>query len=262
MIFLGKFKIIDNLITACDYDFVLDEIDKAIKNNKKLLISPIASHTLVKAHYDKKLKEILDSFDLLVPDSQWVKRSIWFLYGKRLKERVYGPDLMLKICFSASKKGWKVFFYGNKKEVLLKLKKRLKSLYPKINIVGDGESKFRELTEKEENELVRKIEKLNPDIIFVSLGSPKQEIFSYHLSRRIKKNKVIIPVGAAFDFISGVKKQAPKWMGDWGLEWLFRLINEPRLWKRYMIDGLIFMIKIFKIYFYGLSVKNSADNTA
>ena len=96
--------------------------------------------------------------------------------------------------------------------------------------------------------MIKKIKKVDPDIIFVSLGSPKQEIFSYRLSKILKENKIIIPVGAAFDFISGEKKQAPKWMGDWGLEWLFRLINEPRLWKRYLVEGTIFTFLII-IYF-------------
>ncbi len=246
MIYLGKFRIIDNLITACDYDYVLKKIEEAIKNEKTLLISPIASHTLVRSHYDKKLKKILDEFDYLLPDSQWVKRSIWFLYGERLKERVYGPDLMLKICQLSSKEKWRIFLYGNKIETLERLKIKLKKINPSINIVGEEPSKFRDLTKKEWRRLVKKIEISQPDIFFVSLGSPKQEIFSYQLKNYLKKPKIIIPVGAAFDFISGVKKQAPKWMQDWGLEWVFRLISEPfRLYKRYLIDGIVYLFLIF-----------------
>ena len=92
--------------------------------------------------------------------------------------------------------------------------------------------------------MVDKIIKSKADIIFVGLGSPLQENFSYKLNNLLKRRKVfkvIIPVGAAFDFISGAKKQAPKWVGDWGLEWLFRLINEPNLWKRYLIYGPLFL---------------------
>ena len=247
MIYLGKFRIIDNLITACDYDYVLKKIEEAIKNEKTLLISPIASHTLVRSHYDKKLKKILDEFDYLLPDSQWVKRSIWFLYGERLKERVYGPDLMLKICQLSSKEKWRIFLYGNKRETLERLKIKLKKINPSINIVGEEPSKFRDLTKEEWRRLVKKIEISQSDIIFVSLGSPKQEIFSYQLKNYLKKPKIIIPVGAAFDFISGVKKRAPKWMGRWGLEWMFRLIKEPdRLWKRYLIFSWIFLLLLIK----------------
>jgi exopolysaccharide biosynthesis WecB/TagA/CpsF family protein len=242
MIFLGKFKIIDNDITACDYEYILQKIREAITRKKKLLISPIASHTLVKAHYDKKLKKILDGFDYLLPDSQWVKRAIWFLYGKRLKERVYGPELMLRVCQLAQDKGLKIFLYGNTQLVLDKLEKKLNNLFPKLKIVGKEESKFRPLTEKEEKELIKKIEKAKPQIIFVCLGSPKQEIFSYHLSKTLKSSVIIIPVGAAFDFIAGAKKQAPRWMGEIGFEWFFRLIHEPKkLWRRYLVDGVLFI---------------------
>lgn len=251
MVYKGKYKIIDNLITACDYDFVLSEIDKAIKNKKSLLISPIASHTLVRAHYDKSLKKILDKFDYLVPDSQWVRWSIPFLYGKEkgLKDRVYGPELMLRVCAISERKNYRVFLYGNTQEVLIKLSERLKKDFPKLKITGEEESKFRDLTDREWKSLVKKIENSKAEIVFISLGSPKQEVFSFELSKRIKKT--IICVGAAFDFISGFKKQAPKWMGDWGMEWFFRLINEPRrLWKRYLINGLLFFILIIKNYIF------------
>ncbi|MCM8787963.1 MAG: WecB/TagA/CpsF family glycosyltransferase [Candidatus Omnitrophica bacterium] len=247
MIYLGKFKIIDNLITACDYEYILNTIEKAIKKKKNLLISPIASHTLVKAHYDPILKKILDNFNYLLPDSQWVKRSIWFLYGKRLKERVYGPDLMIKICQLSQDKGYKIFLYGNKKETLEKLKEKLRKKIPRVNIVGEEPSKFRELTKKEWKELKEKIKESKADIIFVSLGSPKQEVFSYRLKRYIKEPKIIIPVGAAFDFISGAKKQAPKWMQRGGLEWLWRLWQEPRrVWRRYLVYSFKYLELLVK----------------
>lgn len=252
MIYKGKYKIIDNFITACDYDFILFEIKKAIKNKKKLLISPIASHTLVKAHYDKKLKKILDKFDYLVPDSQWIRWSIPFLYGKKnsLKDRVYGPELLLKTCNLSAKNNYKLFLYGNTKSVLAKLRKKLKKDFPRLKITGEEESKFRELTISEWKNLLKKIEDSDANIIFISLGSPKQEIFSYKLSKLFKKPLVIIPVGAAFDFISKNKPQAPKWISNLGLEWLYRLIFEKkRLLKRYIFYGLIFQTMILREYF-------------
>lgn len=248
MIYKGKYRIIDNLITACDYEFILKEIVKAIKKNQKLLISPIASHTLVRAHYDKNLKKVLNSFDYLVADSQWVKWSLGFIYSEKakLKDRVYGPELMLKICHLASNSGYKVFLYGNTKEVLQKLEKKLKQLFLTLKIAGKEKSKFRELTDKEWKELASKLNTIKPEIIFVCLGSPKQEIFSYSLSQKVDFPSVIIPVGAAFDFLSGNKPQAPKWMQDKGLEWFFRLIDEPkRLFGRYLLS-LLFLVFVFK----------------
>lgn len=259
MVYKGKYKIIDNFITACDYEFVLSEIKEAIENKEKLLISPIASHTLVRAHYDKKLKKILDKFDYLVPDSQWIRWSILFLYGKdkNLKDRVYGPDLMLKTCKLAEKNGNSVFLYGNTEEVLTKLKEKLMSLFPNLNIAGVEASKFRELTGNEWEKLTNKINKSEGNIIFISLGSPKQEIFSYNLSKMIKKSSVIIPTGAAFDFISGSKPQAPKFVQDVGLEWFYRLLFEiDRLWKRYLVYGIIFILFILsKKAFFLLKIK-------
>jgi N-acetylglucosaminyldiphosphoundecaprenol N-acetyl-beta-D-mannosaminyltransferase len=252
MIFKGKFKIIENKITACDYEFVLKKIEEAVKNKKSLLISPIASHTLVRAKYNKNLKKILDGFEYLVPDSQWVRWSLDWLYGVKLPNRVYGPELMFRICALSEKESYKIFLYGTTLKTLSFLKINLKKKFPKLKITGLEPSKFRELTKKEWQELVDKIIKSKADIIFVGLGSPLQEIFSYKLNNLLKRRKVfkvIIPVGAAFDFISGVKKQAPKWMGEWGLEWLFRLINEPRFYERYLIKGVFFLIFIFFCYF-------------
>lgn len=247
MIYKGKFKIIDNLITACDYDYVLTEITKAIKNKKKLLISPIASHTLVRAHYDENLKKILNKFDYLVPDSQWVRWSTPFLYRKEngLEDRVYGPDLMLKACKLAEKNKCRIFLYGNTKFVLNKLKEKLQDIYPAINIVGEEESKFRELTNDEWKELTKKIINTKSNIIFISLGSPKQEVFSYYLSKYSEIPLVIIPVGAAFDFISGNKIQAPKYLQEIGFEWFFRFLSEPRrLISRYLYYGILFIYLI------------------
>lgn len=203
---------------------------------------------MVRAKYNKNLKKILDGFDYLVPDSQWVRWSLDWLYGIKLPDRVYGPELMLKICALSEKKSYKIFLYGTTLKTLTFLKINLKKKFPKLKIVGLEPSKFRELTKNEWQKLIDRIIKSKADIIFIGLGSPLQEIFSYKLNNLLKKRKVfkiIIPVGAAFDFISGIKKQAPKWMGNWGLEWLFRLFREQRLIKRYLIDGPLFIFLVF-----------------
>lgn len=250
MFFKGKFKIIENEITACDYGFILSEIEKKIKNNQSLLVSPVASHTLVKAKYAKRLKEILESFDFLVPDSQWVRWSLKFLYNIVLPERVYGPNLMKKVLQLSARKKYKVMFYGTKKETLKKLEESVKREFSNLKIVINEPSLFRELNDKDWERLIRNILIKEPKIIFIALGSPLQEEFSFELREKLfKKNFfcIIIPVGAAFDFLSGIKKQAPKWIGDWGLEWLFRLMQEPRrLWRRYLIEGAMFLSLVLK----------------
>lgn len=256
MVYKGKFKIIDNLIAACDYDYILGEILKSISNGKRLLISPIASHTLVKAHFDTHLHKVLQEFDYLLPDSQWVRWSIPFLYGKskKLENRVYGPQLMLDVCKLSMRNNVRVFLYGNTNIVLLTLKKRLLKNFPKLKIVGTEASVFRNLTKTELSLLLKKLDKSRPNICFISLGSPKQEVFSYELSRKLKKPLVIIPVGAAYNFISLSEKQAPSYLQDAGLEWLYRLANDPkRLYRRYLIFGSIYILMILRerlfIYF-------------
>lgn len=237
MINQGKYKILENMVSACDYEFILSKIQKAITNKRALLISPIASQTLVIAQGDKKVKKALAAFDYLVPDSYWVMKSLNWLHETNLKERVYGPGLMLKTCAFAQKKGISVFLYGTNAQTLVLLKKRLTHLFSNLLIIGSEPSKYKKLNKNDLCRLSQTINHTKPKILFIALGSPLQEVVSSHL-KPLLGPMVIIPVGAAFDFISGVKQQAPNWMQDHGLEWLFRLYQEPlRLWKRYLCYG-------------------------
>jgi len=241
----GKFKLLENEITACDYEFILNKITRAITNKKRLLISPIASQTLVLAKENIKIKTSLDKFDYLVPDSQWVKRTINWLYGIHLNKRVYGPDLMLQICTFAQKKKWNIYLYGTNTDTLTKLKYKLLHLFPKLSIVKTEPSKYRDLTKKELINLQKSIKKNKADVVFIAIGSPKQELFTTQLTAQGKMDQVFIPVGAAFDFISGVKKQAPSWIGNIGFEWLFRLLQEPRrLYYRYTVTSFRFFLYV------------------
>jgi len=247
---LGKFKILKNYITACDDSFILSEIKKRISEKENVLISPIASYTLALAFFDEKLQTILDKFTYLLPDSQWIRISMKFLYGTNIKETITGTELMLKVCGFAQKNNYKISLYGTTEKTNRILKVKLIKKFPKLSIVYSEPSKFREITPKEKLQLIRNIQQSNADILFVALGSPLQEIFSSNFlfgKPRLGKPIVIIPVGAAFDFISGVKSQAPKWLQQKGCEWLFRLIYEPkRLWKRYLIYGPIYIILIIR----------------
>lgn len=247
--FLGEFKILENKVSACDYEFLLERIKKAIRIKKSLLISPIASYTLTLACFDKKLKIKLAKFNYLVPDSQWVKHSLGFLYGIKLKSRIYGPELMRRVCNLCQSEKYNVYLYGTNSLTLTKLRKELMILYPKLRIVGALPSRFKELLSKESWNLVKEIKNKRTDILFVGLGSPIQEKFSTGLLEKFKEldgNIVIIPTGAAFDFLSKNKPQASPWLQNSGFEWLFRFLVEPkRLWKRYLIYGPIFIILIF-----------------
>ncbi len=248
----GAYRILKNLITACDSAYVIGKIKHSVDSKKVLLISPIASQTLVRAYYQPSLQKTLERFDFLLPDSQWVKRSLYFLYNIRLKHRLYGPELMQNVCELAAHNNYRIFLYGSTETTLRSLQHNLQQLFPEIQIASEP-SLFRALSEKEQDKLIKRIKKYNPDIIFVGIGSPRQEEFTVWLSQRISPGvpAVIIPAGAAFDFIAKTKPQAPKLLGDLGFEWLFRLATEPkRLWRRYLIDGILFVYLIItqKIY--------------
>ena len=258
MINRGKYNILGSNISACDYDFILKQAGQALsKPHQILLIAPVASLTLTKAYFNEHLRQVLSNFNYLVPDSQWVKRAIFLLHGVYLKERIYGPELALRLCQLANRRGYRVFLYGGERQTLLKLKNRLKKLFPKIAIVGYQPSKldpltnkFIRLTEKDKRLLLRRLISSKSDIIFIGLGSPLQETFAYELfigKKGWKKSLVVVTVGAAFDFISLNKPQAPMWMQDAGLESLFRLLQEPRrLWKRYLIFGPLFLLLVLR----------------
>jgi N-acetylglucosaminyldiphosphoundecaprenol N-acetyl-beta-D-mannosaminyltransferase len=152
---------------------------------------------------------------------------------------------MLAICRFGESKGYRHYFYGGKEGVPAELAERLKQRFPKIDVVGQYSPAFRPLTEVEDETVIRAINSAEPDIVWVGLSTPKQE--RWMASHRASLHaSVLIGVGAAFDFLSGRLSQAPRWMMNIGLEWLFRLMMEPRrLWKRYTINNVLFLYYLF-----------------
>ncbi|MEI7997931.1 MAG: WecB/TagA/CpsF family glycosyltransferase [Candidatus Omnitrophota bacterium] len=160
------------------------------------------------------------------------------LKGSPEVRRTYGPDLMLNLC---QETGIKHFFYGGTQKVLEKLEINLKKRYPHINIVGCYAPGFNSQAKVESSVIIDMINSTQADIVWVALGSPKQD-FWMHYNRPILNAPVLVGVGAAFDFISGTKPQAPRWMQRCYLEWMFRLCCEPgRLWRRYLIGNSLFI---------------------
>lgn len=193
---------------------------------------------------NKEFRNAVNKSSLSVPDGKALVLLARF-YGYPLKRRVYGPELMEEFCRVAECKGYSNYFYGGTQFVLEKLKDRLLQKFPKLKIQGVYSPPFRRLTEDEDRQIIDMINNAKPDVLWVGLGCPKQEVWMYE--HRDKLNvPVIIGVGAAFDFHAGTKKQAPKWMREHGLEWSFRLVTEPRrLWKRYIVGGIVFLYNVF-----------------
>lgn len=197
-------------------------------------------HGVMESQRAPDLKTIHNNAGMVTPDGMpmvWLSR----INGHRQVDRVYGPDLMLRICREGIKEGYKHFLYGGGEGVANKLATNLRRQFPGINIAGTHCPPFRQLTEEEDRHIVQTINDSGANIVWVGLSTPKQEYWmSNHLGRL--HAPVMIGVGAAFDFHAGLVRQAPHWMQRSGLEWFYRLMTEPRrLWKRYLTNNPLFV---------------------
>lgn len=193
-------------------------------------------HMCMETFDSKDFKDIVNSADLIVPDGRpiyWAQR----LLGKKSASQVRGQDLMSELCNKSVDKGLKIGLYGGSDiDVLSKVKSKLTEEYPGIQIVYSYSPPFRPLTSAESQRIVNDLNEAEVDILFVGIGCPKQE--RWMAEKKIDVHCVMLGVGAAFDFISGKKNHAPRFMQYLGLEWLFRLVCEPkRLFKRYLIQN-------------------------
>jgi N-acetylglucosaminyldiphosphoundecaprenol N-acetyl-beta-D-mannosaminyltransferase len=197
------------------------------------------AHGLDEARADPAFRRILNESWLTTPDGMPL---VWL--GPAGVERVYGPDLMRAVCDAGRACGLRHYLFGGTEGVAGELRKRLEGAYPGIRVVGTRTPPFRELTDSELQELSRDIAQAQPDIVWVGLGTPKQERFMAGPGRALDTG-LLVGVGAAFDFLSGRVRQAPRWIRVIGLEWLFRLCMEPtRLGPRYLKTNPLFVLRV------------------
>jgi N-acetylglucosaminyldiphosphoundecaprenol N-acetyl-beta-D-mannosaminyltransferase len=201
-------------------------------------------HCIVQAHRRPDVRQAYNSADACVPDGMpltWVGRA----RGHRRIGRVYGPDLMIGLLEKSSQNGYTNFFLGGAEGVAADLKSMMERRFPGLQVVGTLCPPFRDLTDTETQDMISTVNAVRPDLLWVALGAPKQDLFirKYH---KIFESKVMIGVGAAFDFHTGRVPQAPRWMMRLGLEWFFRLCVEPRrLGPRYFRHNPAFLWHIF-----------------
>jgi len=201
----------------------------------------LAVHGLVTAAMEAKFRSQLNAFEAVAPDGQPVRWAMNLFDRTGLRDRVYGPETMQRACETAASEGIGVYLYGSTQAVIDALKANLVQQFPRLRIVGAEPSVFRPLTPAEDRELVARINDSGAGMLFVGLGCPRQEAFAFEHQKTIKA--VQLCVGAAFDFHAGNKAMAPSWMQKRGLEWLFRLTQEPsRLWKRYLVTNSTFCL--------------------
>ena len=237
----GKRSVLGVLIDAADYGSAVDYIVRAAREGRAAIVSALAVHGVMTGVFDPEQRYRLNHFDLLVPDGQPVRWALNLLHRTRLRDRVYGPALTLRLCERAAAEGIAVYFYGSTAEILLKLRRNLSVRFPGLQIAGMEKSRFRTLSPCEKKQIAERVRRSGASIVFVGLGCPRQEIWAYEF--RDVLSAPIVSVGAAFPFLAGVVRQAPEWMQLRGLEWLFRLAVEPRrLWRRYMFTNPTYLL--------------------
>lgn len=201
-------------------------------------------HSVITASSDHRLKDAINGSDLATPDGMplaWQMRR----KGFPAQQRISGPDMMLRLCHIAEKKKIKIFLYGSTKNTLDNLQNNLMEIFPDLVISGAYSPPFRPLTASENEEVVQLINGSGAGILFVGLGCPRQEIWMH--SQKGKINAVMVGVGAAFDFHAGLIQRAPVFLRKAGLEWLHRLLSEPRrLFKRYLFTNSKFIYHFLK----------------
>lgn len=242
----GRIKLLGIDIDNINMKETINKIELLIEKKKpSLVVTPNVHHINI-LQKDNEFRKIYKHASLVIPDSTpllWVSKIL----RKPLKERVTGSDLLPLFCKTVTEKKYKLFFLGAAPGIAKKAAETLIQQNPGLEIIGTYSPYLDfENDEKENRKIVDMIKKCNPDVLFVCLGSPKQEKWSWKHKDEINI-PVIICVGAAFDFVGGKVKRAPKWMQKLCLEWFFRLCQEPRrLWKRYLIGNVIFAWLVLK----------------
>ncbi len=234
-------------ISAVDYEAAVDGIIRAAQQRRPMGVSALAVHGVMTGVLDRDHCFRLNQLEMLDPDGQPVRWAVNLLYGVKLPDRVYGPNLTLKVCQAAAQANLSIFLFGGPQSMLDLLQTRLKEQFPQLRIAGAKPSKFRTLNSEERDELVEEIQDSGADITLVGIGCPRQEVWAFEFREAL--SMPVLAVGAAFAFHSGQLDQAPAWMQRAGLEWLYRLSKEPqRLWKRYAITNPAF-VSLFLLQF-------------
>jgi N-acetylglucosaminyldiphosphoundecaprenol N-acetyl-beta-D-mannosaminyltransferase len=219
-------------VSVINIDDAVETIERWIEKGKQNYVCVTGAHGIMECQNDIRLRRVHNEAGMVTPDGMplvWVAR----LLGRKRICRVYGPDLMRRMTAVSAERAYRQFYYGGAPKVAEMLRDALISAYPTLQVVGTLCPPFRDLTEEEDQATVEIINAADPDIVWVGLSTPKQEIWMADHLGRINA-PVMIGVGAAFDFLAGTKRQAPVWAQQNGLEWMFRLYCEPRrLWRRY-----------------------------
>jgi N-acetylglucosaminyldiphosphoundecaprenol N-acetyl-beta-D-mannosaminyltransferase len=230
-------------ISVLDQDRAREFLFDAVRNGRRGYVTITNVHSVSEAQRDPALRNIFNRALLSTPDGMpmvWMGR----LQGQPSIRRVYGPDLLLNLCEHSRAAGFSHFFCGGKPGVAEDLAEALQERFPGLRVAGTFCPPFGPLNSEERAALSNKVRETQPDFFWVGISTPKQERFMAEYISILPEAKIFIGVGAAFDFFTGRVRQAPRWMMRIGLEWLFRLFQEPnRLWRRYLIYNPLFIMR-------------------
>lgn len=234
---MDKEKILGFNVSTYNEEKLLEAIFNDYNNGEQLFIVNVNPEIVINNYKNIEFKEILNKQKYQIPDGSGI---VWASKKKNgnIKSRITGIDLMQKICEESEKYSSRIFLYGAKKEIVEKAKVELQKKYSKINIVGICNGY------EDEKKVVEEIKKAQADIVFVGLGSPKQEKFIINYKEKLKNVKILMPVGGSFDVISKSKKRAPKWIRKCNIEWLYRLLQEPkRIFRQIKLVKFIYLVR-------------------
>jgi N-acetylglucosaminyldiphosphoundecaprenol N-acetyl-beta-D-mannosaminyltransferase len=226
----------------------LVEVSNILNSKNSLKVAICNTNTVVRSYRDNQLSKIINSFDIKTPDGFPIAKSSSILY-KNGQSRVDGYNVFLTTINDGLSRNTSHYFYGSNDLVLKKLIEKLKNDFPDINIVGSFSPPVGSYEKLTQEEYVKDIVDIKPDIVWVSLGFPKQELFINLFQQKYSVGSNLVGIGAVFEWVAGTKIKAPEFLANLGLEWILRLAQEPkRLFRRYFVDNFLFLYLITKQY--------------
>jgi N-acetylglucosaminyldiphosphoundecaprenol N-acetyl-beta-D-mannosaminyltransferase len=240
----GKIDVLGVNVHAVNIEQVLGMADDKIHAGNKGYITVTGVHGIMECQRSEQVKSAHRNAWLVVPDGMplvYIGRS----HGHKNMRRCFGPDLMSALLAHSVEREYTHFFYGGNDGVAEKLEEKLEQRYPGLQVVGTYTPPFRPLNEQEKSELIEAVDNLKPHFFWVGLSTPKQELFMQEYLPLLD-TRIMVGVGAAFDYHTDRLTPAPKWMQGMALEWFYRMLMEPRrLWKRYFINNPLFLLNLF-----------------
>lgn len=229
-------------VSVTTYEHATAQIMDAARNRRSFAVSALAVHGLMEATGDPTFRREVNSIDLVTPDGQPVRWAMNHLHGTRLTDRVYGPDLTWQVIAAAAEEGIGIYLFGSTEATCTAFRDEIVRRHPNAEVVDIQPDRFRDATDDEDRADVARMNASGAGVVIVGRGCPRQE--KWVAAHRGRVNAAMLAVGAAFDYGAGNLATPPAWMQRAGLQWLFRLSQEPsRLWRRYLITNSLFVLR-------------------